>query len=110
MTTNWPLTPDTANDLPDRRADSEDRPTPHHLSGDIPCADCGATDNIKWSTDSVFWNRVIRQGDNYSEPILCVLCFTNRVALSGVRPIAWRLIPEFHWETEAEYDNRTRRP
>lgn len=75
--------------------------------GDGPCSDCNTTDNIIWFTESVFWNHVIRQGD-YVEPILCVPCFVARVHAAGLAPTGWRLLPEWHWETTAEYEARRR--
>lgn len=70
------------------------------LKGDGPCSDCGTTENPIWFTDSVLWNEVIRQGD-YTEPTLCVNCFVVRTDEAGFA-CAWRLTPEFHWETKAE--------
>lgn len=103
---NWPVTPATKNDLPRRRADTEGLRLPSHLQGDGPCSDCGTLDNIVWSVESVFWNRVIRQGD-YDEPILCIPCFAVRTHQAGLALIGWRLVPEFHWETLDERDQRT---
>lgn len=63
------------------------------LHGDIPCADCGTTDNIVWFTDNVFWNAVCEP----ESPILCIPCFIGRVEAKGFRPRAWRILPEWPW-------------
>jgi hypothetical protein len=73
---------------------------PDGLRGDGPCADCGTLDNIVWFTESVFWNDVVlRDG---ADAILCIPCFVKRVDATGYYPTAWRLVPDFHWETKAE--------
>lgn len=77
---------------------------PDHLKGDGPCSDCGTSDNPVWFTESVFWNEVVRQGD-YVEPTLCIDCFVVRVDRAGFY-CAWRLLPEWHWETKAERAQR----
>lgn len=80
---------------------------PEHIRGDGPCGDCGTPDNIIWSTDSPLWNRVIRpQGEIEADPFLCVPCFVVRVDKAGLSPTGWRLVPDWHWETTAEYDAR----
>lgn len=65
--------------------------------GDIPCAGCGATNNVVWFTDSELWNAVVRSprsrwSDN--EPILCIPCFVKEAEHSGHRPTGWKLTPE----------------
>jgi hypothetical protein len=72
------------------------------IRGDGPCDDCGTADNIIWFTDNVLWNEVIRAGREGPDPFLCVTCFVVRVDAAGLAPTGWRLIPDWHWETEAE--------
>lgn len=81
---------------------------PEELRGE-QCDYCGTVDNIVWFTDSVFWNAVIRQGD-FVEPALCIPCFVVAAAERGYSPTGWRFVPEFHWETTAEYDARRSPP
>jgi hypothetical protein len=79
---------------------------PEDLRGDGPCADCGTLDNIVWFTESVFWNDVVRRDG--TDAILCIPCFVVRVDAAGYRPTGWRLLPEWHWETQADRWKRIR--
>lgn len=75
------------------------------LHGDAPCAECGTTENIIWFTDDVLWNNVTRRKDNGhdgyqmnrwgKEPILCLPCFIGVVEGRGIRPVSWRVIPQY---------------
>lgn len=72
--------------------------------------DCGTINNILWSTESTFWNVIMRpegETDDNSE-ILCITCFVIRVDKAGYAPL-WRLTPEFHWETKNEKRARKHR-
>lgn len=84
---------------------------PEHLRGDGPCKDCGNEDNIRWFTESVFWNQVIGGPGAMGDPggILCVPCFVKRADAAGYAPRAWRLLPEWHWETVQERADRRAR-
>ena len=76
---------------------------PKSLRGDGPCGDCGTQDNIRWFTEDVFWNRVVRDNDpNNRDEILCITCFVKRVDEAGYDPNAWRVLPSWHWETKDE--------
>lgn len=73
------------------------------IRGDGPCDDCGTVDNIIWFTDNVLWNEVIRAGrGERSDPFLCIPCFVGHVDAAGLAPTGWRLVPDWHWETQAE--------
>lgn len=76
---------------------------PDHLRGDGPCQDCGTPDNIVWTIESVFWNRVLGGEGARDDPggLLCVPCFVKRADAAGF-VCRWRLAPEWHWETRAE--------
>ncbi len=79
---------------------------PDPIRGDGPCGDCGGQ-NIIWYTDSTLWNYVIRApAPAAGDPFLCVTCFVIRVDRAGLAPTGWRVIPDWHWETHAEYDHR----
>ena len=78
---------------------------PTDLRGDGPCDDCGTLDNIVWFTESVLWNEVVRRPTD-RDAILCIACFVKRTDAVGLRPTGWRLLPDFHWETKAEYASR----
>lgn len=81
---------------------------PPQLVGDGPCRDCGTEDNIRWFTESVFWNQVIGGPGTMGDPggILCIPCFVKRTDAAGYWPRAWLLLPEWHWETRQERDAR----
>lgn len=79
---------------------------PEELQGDGPCEDCGTAHNIRWFTESVFWNEVVRRPNDGHCGILCIPCFVKRVDVAGLWPRAWRLMPEWHWETKQERDER----
>lgn len=78
------------------------------LRGDGPCRDCGTEDNIRWFTDSTLWNTVIGGPGATGDPggILCIPCFVSRTDEAGYWPRAWRLLPEWHWETRQERNTR----
>lgn len=79
------------------------------LRGDGPCMDCGTEDNIIWYTESVFWNEAVRnQYPAAEDGILCIPCFIMRVDDAGLAPTGWLLVPQFHWETHEEQQNRRR--
>lgn len=80
---------------------------PEHLRGDGPCQDCGTPDNIIWFTESVFWNAVVGGPGTMDDPggIFCVPCFVKRADAAGYF-CAWRLEPDWHWET---HEDRARR-
>lgn len=77
---------------------------PARLQGDGPCMDCGTEDNIRWFTDSTFWNEVLGGPGAMDDPggILCIACFVIRVDAAGFAPIGWRLTPEWRWELWTE--------
>lgn len=81
---------------------------PAELQGDGPCKDCGTAHNIRWFTESVFWNQVIGGPGTMGDPggILCIPCFVKRTDAAGYWPRAWLLLPEWHWETRQERDAR----
>jgi hypothetical protein len=80
---------------------------PKHLQGDGPCSNCGTVDNIVWFTESVFWNAVVRIEPRLTDnaEILCIPCFVIMADQRGYR-CNWRLLPEWHWETKDEADQR----
>lgn len=57
--------------------------------GDTVCQVCGAA-NIIWFTDDALWNEIMPD-----DGIVCVTCFAGRVDDAGIRPLAWRVIPDF---------------
>lgn len=81
---------------------------PEHLRGDGPCKDCGTLDNIVWFTDNVLWNEVVGGPGTMDDPggLLCILCFVKRTDAARLWPSAWRLLPEWHWETIEDRDTR----
>lgn len=74
------------------------------LRGDGPCKACHTEDNIRWFTDSTFWNTVIGGPRATDDPggILCIPCFVKHTDYANLHPNVWRLTPEFHWETKDE--------
>jgi hypothetical protein len=62
--------------------DAERRSFPEAARGDGPCMDCGTLDTPVWFTDNVTWN-------------LCPVCFIARAHEAGLRPVSWRIYPEF---------------
>lgn len=79
---------------------------PVELRGDGPCDDCGTADNIVWFTENVLWNAVMRYEGAPPEGFCCPTCFVRRVHECGFAPTGWRLLPDWHWETTAEYAAR----
>ena len=67
---------------------------PKEIRGDMPCADCGTSDNPVWFTDNVFWNDVMGEGRGL---ILCVNCFIIRAEWK-YKITGWRLLPELSWD------------
>ena len=59
--------------------------------------DCGTLDTPVWFADNVLWNRVVGGEVAMSDPggFLCPTCFIRRSHEAGLRPVSWRLIPEF---------------
>lgn len=68
--------------------------------GDGPCADCGQDNPFVWWTDNVFWNVVCRTPASGPEPTLCPSCFVQRVFAIGLRPVAFRIIPDWPWASD----------
>lgn len=101
-TARWPITPDSANDVPARRAD-EAGVLPMTPWGDGPCDDCGTDRNPRWSAPSVFWNEIMGT-DRPS--IVCPPCFAERVYAAGYAPVGFTFTPDFHWETAAQRRDR----
>lgn len=64
------------------------------LGGDIPCCDCGTTQNPVWFTDNVFWNDVMGEEGG---KILCPYCFVIRAEIK-YQTTGWRLLPEWSWQ------------
>lgn len=85
------------------------RRLPDRLRGDGPCGDCGSEDNVVWSTESAFWNVIMRPNGETGDPFLCIACFVIRADAAGYAPTGWQLIPDFHWETRDERWARKRR-
>jgi hypothetical protein len=85
---------------------TDPRQVPDVILGDGPCDDCG--DSVfMWWTDNVVWNAVIREAPRYGsevhgEGFLCARCFVRRAAEIGLRPTAWRLVPDWPWTTTQE--------
>lgn len=76
---------------------------PEEMLGDSPCSYCGG-DVFRWFTDNVYWNPVMRdslvaneRNDKKGDGFCCVSCFVKRAHAAGMRPSAYRLIPEWPW-------------
>lgn len=70
---------------------------PTEARGDGPCMDCGTLDNPVWFTDNVTWNWVLGGDSARVDPggLLCPVCFVARAHAAGLRPVSWRIYPEF---------------
>lgn len=61
---------------------------PARSGHETKCSLCGRYNPV-WFTDNEIWNRVFPEGG-----VVCPICFITSAENHGIRPTAWKLVPE----------------